>query len=1099
MTEREELEGGIAALESQRAVLGDAVVDTALAALRARLARLGTPKQQLRPVTVLFTDVVGSTSLSRRLDPEDIHAIMDGALQHFTSIVESQHGRVLQYAGDSLLAVFGAVEAHEDDPERAVRAGIAILDEAKRLALEVQVRHGYDGFNMRVGIHTGPVLLGGGVDADGSIRGIAVHIAARMEQSAPTGGLRISHTTYRHVRGLFDVAEEPAIAVKGIPDPLRSYVVLRAKPRIFGAANRGVDGVETPLIGREAELARLIDTFETVRTQRVLSVVTLVGDAGLGKTRLMAEFERWLASRPETVWRFHGRAQPHSTNVPYGLLRALFGCRFEILDNDPQDVAHAKLAKGFGTLFGDRTEEQIALIGQLIGLDYNASPHISGIGGDGKQLRDRAFHAVTQYFRLILEKGRAPAVVLLDDLHWADEGSLEFIDHLARVCRGLPMMVLCLTRPLPDEHRSLLRRARSDDRIELGPLSKPSSQALVEALLGRPVLLPAALCDVVTGSAEGNPYFIEELVAMLIDDGVVVARGDRWQVVTEKLAVVHMPSTLAGVLQARLDGLPPIERVALQHASVIGHVFWDEPLRRLAPNMAQALDGLRRRDLVRIRESSSFDGVREYAFKHHLLHQAAYDSVLKDAKRHQHRLTAEWLAATSGERSGEFYGLIADHYERAAEIVSAATYWRKAGEVAARAYAAAAALRYFGRALELTPAGELELRYELITARLHMLNLTGHRREEESQVSELERLAELSNDDAKRAGAASLRARLAVFTGEYHAGALAAARAVALAEKTGRTNIALLSRSVWASASRSQRDYGGARVLAEELLQAARAAGNDRRVIDALHLHGGLAAHDGRYGAAREYYGQALRLARKILDKFFESVQLGNLGEVEKAVGNYEAAADRLETGLQLCREVGGTMVLVHFLIDRAELANMRGDSVSALASVTEGLAIAREISHPELEAFLSFLQGDARSALGQLVDAADSYQRALAIYGEPSGVRVPLELFAGLARVAAALGNLAEALAYVARIEAGIDTGDDLNGAPALLWTCHGVLVAAGSPRANDVLRRAHSLLTERAKLVDAADRATFLGNVPSHRAIMAAWASFTSSAAPC
>jgi len=238
-------------------VLGDAVVDTALAALRAKLARLDSPGQQLRPVTVLFADVVESTTLSRRLDPEDVHAIMDGALQHFTSIVEAQYGRVLQYAGDGLLAVFGAVEAHEDDPERAVRAGLEILDEAKRLAAQVQARHGYDGFNTRVGIHTGPVLLGGGVDAEGSIRGIAVNIAARMEQSAPSGGLRISHTTYRHVRSAFEVLEEPPILVKGIPDPVRSYVVLGVKAKTFGATNRGVAedarrcGVETVAVSRE--------------------------------------------------------------------------------------------------------------------------------------------------------------------------------------------------------------------------------------------------------------------------------------------------------------------------------------------------------------------------------------------------------------------------------------------------------------------------------------------------------------------------------------------------------------------------------------------------------------------------------------------------------------------------------------------------------------------------------------------------------------------------------------------------------------------------------------------------------------------------------
>src|SRR5215471_2092511 len=503
MTEREQLEGAIAALESQRAVLGDAVVDTSLAALRARLDRLGRAEQQLKPVTVLFTDVVESTRLSRQLDPEDIHAIMDSMLQCFTAIVESHRGRTLQYAGDSLLAVFGGADAQEDDPERAVRAGLEILDEAKRLAADVRARHGYDEFNVRVGVHTGPVLLGGGVDAENSIRGIAVNIAARMEQTAPAGSLRVSHTTYRHVRGLFDVSEEPPIPIKGLPDPLRSYLVLRARPRTFGAVGRGVDGVHAPLIGRDAELARLVDALESVVQHRALSLVALVGDAGLGKTRLMSEFERRLAERAEPVWLFQGRAQPYSTSVPYGLVRALVGWRFGILDNDAQAVAQAKLAKGLGALFGDRADEQVALIGQLIGLDYGASPHVSALAADGRQLRDRAFHAVAQYFRHILSHEGGPAVVLLDDLHWADEGSLDFVDHVARTCRDLPMMVLCLTRPVPDEGRRRWGGEGDVQRIDLEPLSTESSRELVESLLSCLEPVPDALCDLVTSSAEG--------------------------------------------------------------------------------------------------------------------------------------------------------------------------------------------------------------------------------------------------------------------------------------------------------------------------------------------------------------------------------------------------------------------------------------------------------------------------------------------------------------------------------------------------------------------------------------------------------------------
>jgi class 3 adenylate cyclase/tetratricopeptide (TPR) repeat protein len=1091
MTEREQLEGAIAALASQRAVLGDAVVDTALAALRNRLARLDTPEQQLKPVTVLFTDVVDSTRLSQRLDPEDIHAIMDTALQGFTSIVESERGRTLQYAGDSLLAVFGAPDAHEDDPERAVRAGLAILEEARRLAARVKERHGYGGFDVRVGIHTGPVLLGGGVDAEGNIRGITVNIAARIEQAAPTGGLRISHATYRHVRGMFEVSEQPPILVKGIPTPLRSYLVLRARPRTFETTNRGVDGVEAPLIGRDTELARLVAAFQAVLEQRRLSLLTLVGDAGLGKTRLTAEFERWLEAHSEAVWLFHARAQPSSANVPYGLLRALFGWRFGILDTDGQAVAHAKLAEGFGALFGDRTEEQIALIGQLIGLDYGASPYVAGLAGDG-QLRDRAFHAATQYFRLLLREGSAPAVLLLDDLHWADEASLDFIEHLAQTCRDLPMLVLCLTRPTLDERRPRWGGAMSrHERIDLGPLSQRDSGELARSLLRRLEPVPAALSEMVTSHAEGNPYFIEELVAMLVDGGVIVADGERWQVAAERLVDAQIPSTLAGVLQARLDGLPPAEKMALRQASVIGHVFWDEPLRRVAPDVTQALDGLLRRDLVRAREPSSFDGAHEFAFKHHLLHQVTYDSVLKSDKRRLHRLTAEWLVARSGDRSSEFYGLIADHYDRATDTASAAAYWYKAAEVAWRMFATDAALSYLNRTLDLTPLGEPGRRCDVLTRRIDVLNLTRRRREEEDQICELERVAESMKDDARRADAAVRRARLGVFTGDNRAAASAAERALTLAEKSSQARTALLARSVWASAALALGDYVRAQVLADDLFRTARALGDRPRTIDALHLRGSLAVHEGRYGAAREYFEQALQIARAIPEKVFESVQLHNLGNVERALGNYAIATGHHETGLQISRDVGAAKFVIHFLGELAELANVRGDAEAALNFVAEGLTIGPDIDNHDLEACVIVIQGNAQAALGQWVNARESYHRALEIYREVgrTGMRLEPFAFAGLARVAAALGDDTEALAHVAQIEAEIDAGYDPNSAAELLWACYEVLEAVRSPRAKDILARAHLVLMERASLLDAEDRATFLGNVPSHRAILTTW----------
>jgi len=264
-TERQQLEAAIAALEAQRPLLGDAVVAMAIAPLRDKLIALrarAQGEQQLKTVTILFMDIVGSTQLSQYLDPEDVHAVMDTALERLSALVRAQNGQVLKYAGDSLLAAFGAEHALEGDAERAVRAGLAILEEAPRLAAEVQAAYGLQGFNLRVGINTGRVLLGGGVDGESSIRGAPVNIAARMEQTAPPGGLRISHQTYRHVRGVFDVEAQVPIEIKGITGPVRSYLVLRAKPRAFRVVNRGLEGIESPMVGRarkHAEGAMTLD------------------------------------------------------------------------------------------------------------------------------------------------------------------------------------------------------------------------------------------------------------------------------------------------------------------------------------------------------------------------------------------------------------------------------------------------------------------------------------------------------------------------------------------------------------------------------------------------------------------------------------------------------------------------------------------------------------------------------------------------------------------------------------------------------------------------------------------------------------------------
>jgi class 3 adenylate cyclase/tetratricopeptide (TPR) repeat protein len=682
----EQIEATITALEEQRSLLGDAVVDSALAPLRrelaARRSREKMLHQQLKQVSVLFIDVVGSTAMGQQLQPEDIHAVMDGALERFTAVVQANRGRVLQYTGDGMLAAFGADESHEDDVESAILAGLGIIEAAQRHAPRVRRMHGVPDFNVRAGINTGTVLLGGGVDAEGSIRGAVVNIAARMEQSAPAGSLRISHDTYRHVRGMFDVAAQPPISVKGIDAPVRSYLVQGARPRAFRGAARGIEGVQTRMVGRDRELEQLQAALQTVVAEQALRAVTVVGDAGLGKSRLLSEFQNTLERRPAACWLLLGRAHPRSALHPYGLLRDLVTRQLQITDGDSAAAARSKLVEGLAPLFGDEGDAPAHLLGQLIGLDFSASPHVARVLTDAAQIRDRAFQAIEQFLRRLAASSGTPVAVVLDDLHWADDGSLDFVQHLLQSNRDMPLLVLVLTRPDLIERR--VDWADGDARharLDLTPLDRTFSNQLAESLLQRIAQVPPALQALIIGGAEGNPFYMEELVKMLIDDGVIAADLDGWRVLPDKLLKVRVPPTLTGVLQVRMDALDAPEKTALQQAAVIGQVFSDQALAAIDPAAPGALPTLLRRQLIVKRGAPTADGTNEYAFQHNLLHQVAYDGVLKGPRRTGHAKVGQFWS-TRAEVGGPqdvdpaaCRALVEAHYHRCQSDPQAYAVW----------------------------------------------------------------------------------------------------------------------------------------------------------------------------------------------------------------------------------------------------------------------------------------------------------------------------------------------------------------------------------------------------------------------------------------
>ena len=1117
LSEQQQLQAAIAALEAQRALLGTALVEAALTPLRQRLAALdgnaGAPAtasgdvQSLKQVSILFLDVAESTTLSQHLDPEDVHAIMDHALARFTTIVQAHGGKVLNYAGDSVLAVFGADEVREDDPERAVDAGLDMLAEGRLQGERVQAQYRRSGFNVRVGIHTGAALLGGGIDAEGSIRGFAVNVAARMEQSAPVGTLRISHDTYRHVRGVFDVVAQAPIHVKGVDEPLPTYLVQRRKPRAFRVTSRGIEGVETRMVGRDDELEQLQAAFHRLYTQRKLAVVTVLGEAGIGKSRLLYEFDNWAEAQPQDFYFFQGRAHPQTQNQAYGLLRDILAWRLQITDSDSMALARQKFEQGLMPLFAAQDGDEMAqahthLLGHLIGLDFADSPHIKGIAEDGRQIRNRGFHAAAQMLRCVAAQDGAPILLLLDDLHYADEGSLDFLNYLTQVNRDQALLIVVMTRPAHFKWGAHATSTVDMRLITLDALDKSSSRLLVNELLKKLPQVPAALRELITGGAEGNPFYMEELVKMLVDEGAIVVGVDSWTINPEKLLATQVPPTLTGVLQARLDRLHPAERHALQKASVIGFVFWDQALAALDPAAVALLPALVRHELVVAHPDSALEsgvaGLREYAFSHQLLHQVTYATLLKAARREDHGRVARWLCSLSGARARDFLGATAEHFVHAGDTAQGCEFFTRAAEHAAARYAHEAATRYVTQALALasTLSGQASGATRLLQWRLHdvrerTLDLLGKRSEQEADINALHTLAQALDDDQRRAEVAWRRSNIAMRTGDFPAMQVAAQQTMTLAERAGDAVLRLRGLHRLALAHNYLGDAASAQALAQDGLLKARALA--LRALEALFLNALSVIADTPADriASLEMDQQDLLINRELGNRRNEAIALGNLGQGWLHLGEHTQARLMLEDSLRLARAISDHATQPATLTNLSLLALRQGDDALALAHAQAALDIATEVQNPDFETVALCALGNAELALGRHPAAQAAFARAHSL-AERLGRAAQHDASAGLARVALAQDDVATAMHAIEGPLQCLSNSGALTGAEAphlVRLTCHQVLARAGDARARRMLAHAHAeLLVMSLTISDPKLRHSFLHNIPEHQAIMTA-----------
>ncbi len=1089
------LRAAIAALESQRATLGDAVLELATAPLRARLANLLRPAGlKHRQVTVLFADVVGSTAMAQGLAAEETLAVLGDALRRIAAIIEAHQGRVLRFTGDGVKAAFGMDEAREDDAERAVRAGLAIVAARREHTETTQRQPGITDFAVRVGLHTGDVALGAGVEADNTAVGAAVNIAARMEQSAPPGALRISRDTWSQVRGLFAMEAQPPLLVKGIAAPMLTYLVRGALERSTASVERGLQGLATPMVGRDAELQRLLDAVAGARETRRLQPLTLVGDAGLGKSRLLRETTAKLAAATPACRVLTLRSQPDGKLRLFGLLRALLATQFGVADTDSAELARHKVVDGLSPWFEERAERQAQLIGQLSGLDFADSPTVKGL--DPRNLRDQAFAALRGYLQALAARG-ALLVLLVEDLHWADDGSLDLLQHLLAHAAELPLVLVMTARP------ALLARRPDwtppDTLVTLSPLAQTQSNALAHALLHRLGEVPFRLSELIVGRAEGNPYYMEELVRRLIDDGVIDATGPQWTVLPDRLDILRLPTTLVGLLQARLDALPASEREAARQASIIGHVFWDDTLQALDEQAPQALPALQRAAFVKARDTSDFEGTAERQFDHHLLHQVTYDTLLNAERKLGHGATARWLAERTKGRGAEFLAMTGEHAERAGETALAIDCFEQAGTGAKERYANTAAETYFRRALGLLGDSEPMRRVDLLSQLEQIADTVGDRPGQDALLADMNALLQRHPDEQRQAHMLWLKTLLANRRSDTAAEERLARQCFDLAERCGAAQSAAMAQRQLGWLHFARQDYPTAEMHIETGLSwAGRIALEVTRAVteaQLLNMLGTLLMFTNRLHEAGHTLAAVLARGEALGSPVLQLNALDNLATLASLLGRWDEVARWGEQAHAIARAVGSPREIARVKSCLATAAEGLGDLVAATRWYQEGLVLRRATADRRMEAItlrylaqLYLAQADAQKAL-DCCDQSLSLHQGLEEQLEACDVGALAALCqVRLSRPAEALASVNATLVRLQQEQAASLAIDTLSAR----WVCHQVLEALGlehAARAAPMLDQLHADVQAHANAVtEADDRDRLIQAIPDYRNIVAA-----------
>jgi class 3 adenylate cyclase/tetratricopeptide (TPR) repeat protein len=920
-------------------------------------------REERKVVTCLFCDLVGFTARAERMDPEDVRRLLQPYHSRVRANLERHGGTVEKFIGDAVMAIFGAPTAHEDDPERAVRAALAVRDEFADDELDV-----------RIGITTGEAfiaLTARPQEGEGMASGDVVNTAARLQAAAPLNGILVDEPTYRATERVIAYGVAPRVEAKGKIEPIAVWEAVEAKAR-FGVDVRQLGA--TPLVGRQVELDLLVAALGRVRREHEPQLVTLVGVPGIGKSRLVWELFQRVDAEPELTWWRQGRSLPYGEGVSFWALGEMVKAQAGVLETDDADQTEKKLHDSVAALVADAAD--------VDWLEGHLRPLVGLASGElGSGSREEAFAAWRRFLEALAEE--RPSVLVFEDLHWADDALLDFVDYLVEWATGVPLLVVGTARPELLSRRPGWGGGKPNAvTLSLSALSDEETSRLVHLLLERPVL-EASVQKTLLDRAAGNPLYAEEFVRML---------GERID------GELQLPETVQGLIAARLDGLLEEEKTLLQAAAVVGKVFWLGAAVQLAGIERAVVDkrlhALERKEFLRRERRSSVAGEVEYAFRHVLVRDVAYAQIPRGVRAQQHELAGRWIESLG--RPEDHAEMLAHHYLSALELLRAAELptvdvaaaarpaLTEAGDRALSLNSYPAAVRFYDEALVLGSPDDPE-RAQVQFRRARALHMTfgaegdealeesreallaagdaehaaeadallaeswWHRGDRDPAFEHLDRAHKLVEDLPPSPGKAHVLSQIARYRAlaeENEAAIRAGQEALAMAEALGLEELRAHALNNLGIAKFNSGDVGGLEDL-ERSLEIALAA----RSPEAARAYNNLATlvwTGGDFRRASTLFDEAIAAGERFGDA--HTADYSRLIQIQCLIykGDWDEALQRADTFLAACDAGKSHVMESDIRRSRAQCRLARDDVDGAIQDIELALPAARRAGDPQ-------------------------------------------------------------------------------------------------------------------------------------------------------